>query len=178
MGARMGAARQVRDARGRERERESRDEATNEGRNVRRRRAAWNPLSWRTTGLRAGVFAHVSRARALSSQSGSQRQFAAPGDLKLLPSDVQFVDVDGDTITLRGVYGGKIDYYVGKTLKLSGAILAESGGSLQITGTTKKGTPLSFLGFNLEETITDSMMIYETIMCVTVSKYTVSLWLN
>lgn len=84
-------------------------------------------------------------------------QFAAPGDLKLLPSDVQFVDVDGDTITLRGVYGGKIDYYVGKTLKLSGAILAESGGSLQITGTTKKGTPLSFLGFNLQETITDSM---------------------
>ena len=84
-------------------------------------------------------------------------KFAAPGDLKLIPSDVQFSDVDGDTITLRGVPGRKVDYYVGKDLKLSGAVLTANGGSLQVTGTVKKGTPLSFLGFNMEETITDQM---------------------
>lgn len=80
-----------------------------------------------------------------------------PGDLQLIPSDVQFKDVDGDTITLRKVRNGKIDYYVGKTLKLSGAVLTTSGNSIQVTGTIKKGTPLSFIGFNLEETITDQM---------------------
>merc|ERR1719247_1666707 len=80
-----------------------------------------------------------------------------PGDLKLLPSDVQFRDVDGDTITLRGRPGGKVDYYVGKNLKLTGAVLQSTGSALQVTGSIKKGTPLSFLGFNLEETITDQM---------------------
>lgn len=81
----------------------------------------------------------------------------APGDLQLIPSDVQFEDVDGDTITFRGVRNGKVDYYVGKKLKLSGAVLTQSGSSLQVTGTVKKGTPLSFLGFNLEESVTDQM---------------------
>ena len=116
-------------------------------------------------------------------------------DLQLIPSDVQFKDVDGDTITLRAVRNGKVsasaaalhsvstfpsaerrlvapagrltapavrlaaqvDYYVGKSLKLEGAVLVQNGNSLQVTGTIKKGTPLSFLGFNLEETQTDQM---------------------
>ena len=80
-----------------------------------------------------------------------------PGDLKLIPSDVQFQDVDGDTITLREVRNGKVDYYVGKELKLESATLVQSGNSLQVSGKVNKGTPLSFLGFNLEESITDQM---------------------
>merc|ERR1719231_2227714 len=42
-------------------------------------------------------------------------KFAKAGDLKLIPSDIQFKDVDGDLITLRGRGGGgRVDYYVGK----------------------------------------------------------------
>ena len=86
-----------------------------------------------------------------------QDKWNAPGDLKLIPTDVQFQDKDGDTITFRGVRGGKVDYYVGKELKLQGAILTQNGDALQVTGKVTKGTPLSFIGFNLEDTITDQM---------------------
>ena len=81
----------------------------------------------------------------------------SPGDLKLIPSDVQFEDVDGDVITLRGTRGGRVDYYVGKKMKLEKAVLEQSGNSLLVTGKISKGTPLSMFGFNLEETITDQM---------------------
>ena len=47
--------------------------------------------------------------------------------------------------------------YVGKNLKYEGAVLTSSGNSLQVTGKVTKGTPLSFLGFSLEETVTDQM---------------------
>ena len=52
--------------------------------------------------------------------------------------------------------GGKVDYYVGKSLKLQNAVLTESNGMLQVTGIVKKGTPLSLLGFNLEDVVTEA----------------------
>lgn len=33
--------------------------------------------------------------------------------------------------------------------------MQRTGNTLEITGTIKKGTPLSFLGFNLEDTVTE-----------------------
>ena len=67
-------------------------------------------------------------------------KFAKAGDLKLIPSDIQFNDKDGDTITLRGRGSGRVDYYVGKELKLENAMLTSSGTSLRVTGSVKKGT--------------------------------------
>ena len=54
--------------------------------------------------------------------------------------------------------GGKIDFYVNKSLKLSGATLQKSadGTMLEITG--KIQTPFAFLGvlgFNLEDIVTE-----------------------
>ena len=51
----------------------------------------------------------------------------------------------------------QINMYVGKNLKYEGAVLTQSGNSLQVTGKVTKGTPLSFLGFSLEETVVDQM---------------------
>ena len=48
----------------------------------------------------------------------------------------------------------QVDFYVGGELKLEGAIVVRSGNGLQFTGKETKGTPLSFVGFNLEDTIT------------------------
>ena len=68
-------------------------------------------------------------------------KFAKAGDLRLMPSDIQFTDKDGDVITLRGVGGGKVDYYVGKELKIKAAVLTTAGSDgLQVTGKIKKGT--------------------------------------
>ena len=78
------------------------------------------------------------------------------GSLELYPSDVQFQDIDGDVITLREARG-KVDFYVGNQVKLSGARLRRNGNTIEITGTVKKGTPLSFLGFNLEDVITEGV---------------------
>ena len=46
-------------------------------------------------------------------------------------------------------------YNVGSTLKLSNAKLVQKGNMLEITGKEMKGTPLSMLGFNIEETVTE-----------------------
>ena len=71
-------------------------------------------------------------------------------------TQVQFKDVDGDLVTLRPKYGSaSVDYFVGSTLKLSNAKLVQKGNMLEITGKEMKGTPLSMLGFNLEETVTE-----------------------
>ena len=56
--------------------------------------------------------------------------------------------VDGvteETLNLQ-LLGGK--------LKLEGTVMVRSGNALQFTGKETKGTPLSMLGFNLEDTIT------------------------
>ena len=47
-----------------------------------------------------------------------------------------------------------MDFYVGGKLKLESAVMVRNGNALQFTGKETKGTPLSMLGFNLEETIT------------------------
>ena len=79
------------------------------------------------------------------------------GGLKLIPSDVQFKDVDGDTITFRGRGGSIVDYYKGSKLMLKKAVLEVKGANLLVTGTVQKSTPLSMLGFNLEDTITEQI---------------------
>lgn len=102
--------------------------------------------------------------------------FGGGDDFQLIPSDVQFKDVDGDTVTLRAVSGGKVDFcknacpnsppltspwlpifgtVVNGKLRLSKAVLVKNGNSLEITGTVTKGTPLSAIGFNLEDVITE-----------------------
>ena len=81
-----------------------------------------------------------------------------------------------DTVTLRAVSGGKVDFcknacpnsppltspwlpifgtVVNGKLRLSKAVLVKNGNSLEITGTVTKGTPLSAIGFNLEDVITE-----------------------
>ena len=47
-----------------------------------------------------------------------------------------------------------MDLYIGGKLKLEGTVMVRSGNALQFTGKETKGTPLSMLGFNLEDTIT------------------------
>ena len=47
-----------------------------------------------------------------------------------------------------------MDLYIGGKLKLEGTVMVRNGNALQFTGKETKGTPLSMLGFNLEETIT------------------------
>jgi hypothetical protein len=69
------------------------------------------------------------------------------------PGDVSFIDTDGEQVTLRKV-GGKVDFYVGGKLKLESAVMVRNGNALQLSGKETKGTPLSMLGFNLEDTIT------------------------
>ena len=39
-------------------------------------------------------------------------------------------------------------------MDLEGTVMVRSGNALQFTGKETKGTPLSMLGFNLEDTIT------------------------
>ena len=79
------------------------------------------------------------------------------GGFEALPNDVQFKDVDGDLVTLRPKFGAKaVDFYVGGSLKLSDAKVVQEGNTLKLTGKETKGTPLSLLGFNLEETVTEA----------------------
>jgi len=101
----------------------------------------------------APLSSHVAMKRAPAPQAIGGF-FGGGGDLQLFPDDVQFKDVDGDTVTLRGVRG-KVDFYVNGKLTLSSARMQRTGNTLEITGTIKKGTPLSFLGFNLEDTVTE-----------------------
>ena len=84
--------------------------------------------------------------------------FGGDDGFQLYPSDVEFTDRDGDVVVLRPVQAGKIDFYVNKSLKLSGATLqkAADGTMLEITG--KIQTPFAFLGvlgFNLEDIVTE-----------------------
>ena len=119
---------------------------------------------------------HGRGASSVQSASSVQMQFNMPkidlggieiesfgdkwnkdGDLQLIPSDVQFKDVDGDTITFRGRGQSKVDYYNGSKLMLKKAVLEVKGTNLLVTGTVQKSTPLSLLGFNLEDTITEQI---------------------
>lgn len=81
--------------------------------------------------------------------------FGGGDDFQLFPSDVEFTDVDGDVVVLRGKSGTSVDFYVNRKLLLSNARLKRTGNGLEITGTVKKGTPLSWLGFNVEEVVTE-----------------------
>ena len=76
-------------------------------------------------------------------------------EIKLGPRDVVFTDKDGDEVVLQPNAGGTVDFWVGNKLVLEKARLERNGDSLEITGTIKKGTPLSMLGFNLEEIATE-----------------------
>jgi len=78
-------------------------------------------------------------------------------ELKLSPLDVRFTDVDGDVVTLRPNGGSAVDFYVGNDLRLEKARMVENGGTLEITGKVKKSTPLSMIGFNLEEITTEGV---------------------
>ena len=75
--------------------------------------------------------------------------------LQLFPDDVQFTDVDGDTVTIRPLGGKKVDFFVNGKIRLSKAILVQNGNMLEITGTITKGTPFSIIGFNLEDIVTE-----------------------
>ena len=120
-------------------------------------------------------------------QMPSMPSFGGGGDdsFKLFPDDVQFVDTDGETVTIRPVVRTqglerwtslrtrtlcssptidplrgqpgmkKVDFYVNGKLRLSKAVLARNGNMLEITGTITKGTPFSIIGFNLEDVVTE-----------------------
>lgn len=79
------------------------------------------------------------------------------GDLdRLFPNDVQFKDVEGDEITLRGNGGNKVEYYSNGKGRMRSAKLRLDGNSLQISGEIKKPVPIfSLIGFNLAEFVTD-----------------------
>ena len=64
--------------------------------------------------------------------------------------------MDGDLITLRETAGKRVNMYVGNKLMFEQATLTRNGNALEITGTVKKGTPLSFIGFNIEERQTEA----------------------
>ena len=70
--------------------------------------------------------------------------------------DVQFKDSDGDLVTLRPK-GAMVDMYVGSDLRLSNARMSRDGNMLKLSGVVTKGTPLSFLGFNIEENLTEGV---------------------
>ena len=75
-------------------------------------------------------------------------------EFRLFPDDVQFTDVDGDEVVLRPKLG-KVDFYVNKKLRMENCRIAINGDTIEISGTMQKGTPLSFLGFNIVETVTE-----------------------
>ena len=59
-------------------------------------------------------------------------------------NDLRFQDTDGDVITLKPSLPGRVDFFVGNTLKIGDATVARQGeNALAITGKVKKGTPLS-----------------------------------
>ena len=79
-------------------------------------------------------------------------------NFQLFPSDLQFKDKDGDTVTLRPVKAGRVDFFVNGDLKLSEASLQKSGDGamLEITGTVSTDFPfLGLLGFKLEDVVTE-----------------------
>jgi hypothetical protein len=80
------------------------------------------------------------------------------GDLdRLFPNDVQFNDIEGDEITLRGKGGNKVEYYSNGKGRMRSASLRVEGNTLQISGVVKKPVPVfSLIGFNLEEFVTDA----------------------
>jgi len=113
-----------------------------------------------------GLAARSTNTRSASTRSAAQMielpklpdlggLFGGGDDFQLLPSDVEFTDVDGDAVVLRKRSGGRVDFYVNRKIQLSEARVLVKGNSLEITGTVKKGTPLSLLGFNIEEVVTE-----------------------
>ena len=87
------------------------------------------------------------------------------GDFRLFPDDVSFTDRDGDQVVLRKTIGNRVDFYVNKKMRLSGARMVRNGDTLEVTGTIKKGTPLSFLGFNLEDVVTEGCVPSDAAAC-------------
>ena len=72
--------------------------------------------------------------------------------------DVQFVDTDGDTITLRKSLRGKyVDYYAGELLKIQDGTLTRSGGMLQVSGIDQSDWKYKFFNGNFKSEITDGM---------------------
>ena len=81
--------------------------------------------------------------------------FGGGEDFQLFPDDVEFTDADGDNIVLRPKLG-RVDFFVNKKLRMGSCMLVVNGNTIELTGTMKKGTPLSFIGFDLEETVTEA----------------------
>jgi hypothetical protein len=82
--------------------------------------------------------------------------FGGGDKLQLFPSDVQFTDVDGDTVTLRPAGGTRVDFYVGSKLMMRNAGLVRNGNTLEITGKQRKDFGgIVLLGFELEEIVTE-----------------------
>ena len=72
--------------------------------------------------------------------------------------DVQFVDTDGDTITLRKSPRGKyVDYYAGELLKIQDGTLERSGSMLQVSGIDQSDWKFKFFNGNFKSEITDGM---------------------
>ena len=72
--------------------------------------------------------------------------------------DVQFVDTDGDTITLRKSLRGKyVDYYAGELLKIQDGTLERSGSMLQVSGIDQSDWKYKFFNGNFKPEITDGM---------------------
>jgi len=81
-------------------------------------------------------------------------------EFRLFPSDVQFMDVDGDDVVLRPT-GGKVDLFVNKKEVLSGAVMTlnADGKTLEVKGTVKKGFGGIVLpGFALEEIVVEGVV--------------------
>ena len=81
--------------------------------------------------------------------------FGGGDDFTLYPTDVEFTDVDGDSVVIRPTTGKKVDFFVNRKLRLKNAVLVKNGNMLEITGTITKGTPFSMIGFNLEDIVTE-----------------------
>eukprot|EP00966_Prymnesium_polylepis_P306729 7087923-Prymnesium_polylepis.1 len=86
-----------------------------------------------------------------------EEMWTPPKDLGPLPdlgglyaSDVQFMDVEGDEITLRGKGGGVVEFWNNGKGRMRSAKLRLSGNSIQISGEIKKPVPIfSMIGFNM-----------------------------
>ena len=110
-------------------------------------------------------FVQLQRSSAAAHKSVRMQDMWVPPkdlgplpDLKgLFPSDVQFLDVDGEELTFRSnENGATVQYWVNGKGRMRSASIREVDGSLQISGTIKKPVPLfSLIGFNLEDFVTD-----------------------
>mmetsp|Transcript_33749 Transcript_33749/g.88791 ORF Transcript_33749/g.88791 Transcript_33749/m.88791 type:complete len:143 (-) Transcript_33749:310-738(-) len=84
--------------------------------------------------------------------------FGGGSNFQLFPSDVNFMDVDGDDVVIRSASAGRVDLYVNKELKFEAASMKLNGNTLEITGKVKQGFAfLGALGFNLEDIVTEGV---------------------